>query len=112
MIQSCFCGCILPIVSFFFTVLKNKSYSNSCFTCDSIISRFYVNGVERNSRLISGQPYTIPTTTGGYVGALSSFTSSYDRSRNSKIDEIVFYRSALSASTVADHAAAAGLYFN
>jgi hypothetical protein len=89
--------------------VANKAY-HVVFTCDSIISRFYVNGVERNSRLISGQPYTIPTTTGGYVGALSSFTGSYDRSRNSKIDEIVFYRSALSASTVADHAAAAGLY--
>ena len=91
--------------------VANKAY-HVVFTCDSIISRFYVNGVERNSRLISGQPYTIPTTTGGYVGALASFTSSFDRSRNSKIDEIVFYRSALSASTVADHAAAAGLYFN
>ena len=91
--------------------VANKAY-HVVFTCDSIISRFYVNGVERNSRLISGQPYTIPATTGGYVGALSSFTGSYDRSRNSKIDEIVFYRSALSASTVADHAAAAGLYFN
>jgi hypothetical protein len=90
--------------------VANKAY-HVVFTCDSIISRFYVNGVERNSRLISGQPYTIPTTTGGYVGALSSFTGSFDRSRNSKIDEIVFYRSVLSASTVADHAAAAGLYF-
>jgi hypothetical protein len=89
--------------------VANKAY-HVVFTCDSIISRFYVNGVERNSRLISGQPYTIPTTTGGYVGALSSFTGSFDRSRNSKIDEIVFYRSVLSASTVADHAAAAGLY--
>jgi hypothetical protein len=91
--------------------VANKAY-HVVFTCDSIISRFYVNGVERNSRLISGQPYTIPTTTGGYVGALSSFASSFDRSRNSKIDEIVYYRSVLSASTVADHAAAAGLYFN
>jgi len=89
--------------------VANKAY-HVVFTCDSIISRFYVNGVERNSRLISGQPYTIPTTTGGYVGALASFTGSYDRSRLSKIDEIVFYRSTLSASTVADHAAAAGLY--
>lgn len=89
--------------------VANKAY-HVVFTCDSIISRFYVNGVERNSRLISGQPYTIPTTTGGYVGALASFTGAYDRSRNSKIDEIVFYRSALSASTVANHAAAAGLY--
>jgi hypothetical protein len=91
--------------------VADKAY-HVVFTCDSIISRFYVNGVERNSRLISGQPYTIPTTTGGYVGALASFTGSFDRSRSSKIDEIVYYRSVLSASTVADHAAAAGLYLN
>ena len=91
--------------------IANKAY-HIVYTCDSVNSYVYVNGVRTNSLAIGGQPYTIPTKTGGYVGALASFTSSFDRSRNSKIDEIVFYRSALSASTVADHAAAAGLYFN
>jgi len=87
----------------------NKPY-HIVFTCDSVNSFVYVNGVRTNSLAIGSQPYTIPTTTGGYVGALASFAGSFDRSRNSKIDEIVFYRSALSAQSVANHAAAAGLY--
>lgn len=87
----------------------NEAY-HVVFTCDSVNSYVYVNGIRTNSLAIGSQPYTIPTLTGGYVGALASFTGSYDRSRSSKIDEIVFYRSALSASRVAAHAAAAQLY--
>jgi hypothetical protein len=91
------------------TWVANEGY-HIVYTCDSVNSYVYVNGVRTNSLAIGGQPYTIPTTTGGYVGALASFTGSYDRSRLSKIDEIVYYRSALSADRVAAHAAAAGLY--
>jgi hypothetical protein len=87
----------------------DKAY-HIVYTCDSVNSYVYVNGVRTNSLAIGSQPYTIPTLTGGYVGVLASFTSSYDRSRSSKIDEVVFYRSALSAQRVASHAAAAQLY--
>jgi hypothetical protein len=91
------------------TWVANEGY-HVVFTCDSVNSYMYINGVRTNSLAIGGQPYTIPTTTGGYTGMLSSFTGSYDQSRLSKIDEIVFYRSALSADRVAAHAAAAELY--
>lgn len=89
--------------------VANKAY-HIVYTCDSVNSYVYVNGVRTNSLAIGSQPYTITTTTGGYVGALASFAGSFDRSRNSKIDEIVLYRSALSAQSVASHAAAAQLY--
>lgn len=89
--------------------VANEPY-HIVYTCDSVNAYVYVNGVRTNSLTIGSQPYTIPTTTGGYVGALASFTGTYDRSRRSKIDEIVFYRSALSAERVAAHAAAAQLY--
>jgi hypothetical protein len=79
------------------------------FTCDSVISRMYINGIETNSVLIGGQPYTIPQTVGGYAGLISSFNAGYDKSRSAQIDEIILYRSALPAARVYAHACASGV---
>lgn len=91
------------------TAWSSTKWYHIVFTCNSVISNVYVNGTLSNSTVIGGQPYTIPTTTGGYVGLLSSFEASYDRSRSSQIDELVLYRSALSPSRVLAHARASGV---
>lgn len=91
------------------TAWSSTKWYHIVFTCNSVISNVYVNGTLSNSTVIGGQPYTIPTTTGGYVGLLSSFEASYDRSRSSQIDELVLYRSALSPARVRAHARASGV---
>lgn len=91
------------------TAVNTSNWYHVVFTFEANASTLYLNGEQVAQRTLSN--YTMQATTGtNYVNLLSKFNGSFNQSRNSSIDEVVIYRTALSPTRVRAHAVVAGLY--
>ena len=76
------------------------------FTYSSSGTKIYVNGKEEASKTLSSYTWAATTGTSAY---LFNQNGTYNLSQNSITDEIILYRSTLSAARVLDHAVASGV---
>lgn len=91
------------------TSVNTSNWYHVCYTYSSNASILYLNG--REVARVNLSNYTMQGTTGtNFINLVSRFNGSYSQSRNSKIDEVVIYRSTLSPTRVRAHAVVAGVY--
>lgn len=80
---------------------------HAVYTYSNTASKIYINGNEVLSSTYSAP--LLPNDNSGYSGHISSFLGAYDHSSYASYDEMIIYRSTLSAARIAVHADAAGL---
>lgn len=91
------------------TAVNTSNWYHVCYTFSSSASILYLNGNEVARTTLNN--YTMQATTGtNFINLFSRFNGSYSQSRNSKIDEVMIYRSTLSPTRVRDHAVVAGVF--
>lgn len=103
------------VTSFFTTNIRadtgvswsSSNWYHAVYTFSATRSRVYINGTMTNERTFSS--YTWTPTTGGQAALFAGLNGGSNQSRDSEIDEIVFYRSELTAAKIKKHAAVIGL---
>lgn len=91
------------------TAINTSNWYHVCYTFSSSASILYVNGNEVARTPLAS--YTMQSTTGtNFINLFSRFNGTYSQSRNSKIDEVMIYRSTLSPTRVRAHAVVAGVF--
>lgn len=91
------------------TAINTNDWYHVVYTFSANASTLYLNGEQVAQTALTN--YTMGATTGtNTINVFSRFNGSYSQSRNSKIDEVVIYRTALSPTRIRAHAVVAGLY--
>jgi hypothetical protein len=89
--------------------VDTNAWYHVVYTFQANASTLYLNGEQVAVTPLSN--YTmVPTTGTSTINLLSRFNGTYSQSRNSSIDEIAIYRTALSPTRIRAHAVVAGLY--
>lgn len=89
--------------------VNTSDYFLCAYTFSTNLAVMYVNGREVSRLTLSS--YTMGATTGSdFINLFSRFNGTFSQSRNSIIDEVMIYRTALSPTRIRAHAVVAGLY--